>query len=76
MDADKAEFVLTLKDGRKVDLLEAHRNATQTIRCLLRAYKAALAHNAEEVLVPSPQAAKLATTFLQTYGEDYDGTET
>jgi hypothetical protein len=67
------DYILELGDGRKVDLLQAHRDATQTIRCLLRAYKAALAHNAEEVLTPSPLAARLATNYLKTYGEGTDG---
>jgi hypothetical protein len=70
------DYILTLKDGSKVDLRQAHRDARQTIRCLLRAYKAAMAQNAEEVLAPSPLAARLATYYLNTYGEDTDGEPT
>jgi hypothetical protein len=70
------DYILTLRDGRTVDLRQAHRDATQTIRCLLRAYKAAMAQNAEEVLAPSPLAARLATYYLNTYGEDTDGEPT
>jgi hypothetical protein len=67
MANDEHDIVMLQADGSVIPLVRAFREAGQMLACLLRAHKAALAHNAEEKLAANPRAAQLATQFMRNY---------